>query len=130
MNEERERKEMIIKYSELQAKLEALLKERNEILEKIEEIEDTLSSLEELKENVDSLFSVGSGVYCWGKVMKDRFLVSIGARVLVEVDKKDVVNILRKREDTLKSVIREIEKEIENIVSQQKKLAEGIKKGS
>jgi prefoldin subunit 5 len=62
--------------------------------------------------------------------VKERFLVSIGARILVELEKKDVVNILRKRENTLKSVIKEIEKEIENVVSQQKKLAEGIKKGS
>ena len=125
--EEKER-EAIIQYSHLQAKLEALLKEREEILEKIEEISDTISSLEELKENVDSLFSIGSGVYCKGKITEEKFLVNIGAGVLLELDKKKASEILNKRIDILRKATSEIDKEISNIVSQQERLAEVIRK--
>jgi len=125
--EERER-EAIIQYSNLQARLEALLKEREEIIEKIEEINDTLLSLEELKEGSDSLFSIGSGVYCKGNLKEERFLVNIGAGILLELDKKDAIEILNRRMDILKNATNEIEEEISNIVSQQEKLAENLRK--
>ncbi len=125
--EEKER-EAIIRYSHLQTRLEALLKEREEILEKIEEMSDTVSSLEELKENADSLFSIGSGVYCKGKITEEKFLVNIGAGVLLELDKKKATEILNKRIDILRKATSEIDEEISNIVSQQERLADIIRR--
>jgi len=125
--EEKER-EALIQYSTLQARLEALLKEREEIIEKIEEISDTLSSLEELKEGLDSLFSIGSGVYCKGSLKEEKFLVNIGAGILLELDKKSVIEILNRRIEILKKATNEIEEEISNIISQQKRIAEALRK--
>jgi len=123
-----EEREAIIQYSNLQAKLEALLKEREEILEKIGEISDTISSLEGLKENVESLLSIGSGVYCKGKIIEEKFLVNIGAGVILELDKKKAIEILNRRINLLEEATREIDEEISNIVSKQERLAEVIRK--
>jgi prefoldin alpha subunit len=125
--EEKER-EAIIQYSNLQARLEALLKEREEIIERIDEISDTILSLEELKEGEDSLFSIGSGVYCKANLKEERFLVNIGAGILLELDKKDAIEILNRRIEILKNAANEIEEEIPNIISQQEKLAEILRK--
>ena len=128
MNEE-EKKKAIAEYANLQIRLEAFAKERDEILEKIEEIEDTISSVEEVKENLDSLFPIGSGVYCEGKVNEEKFLVNIGAGILLKLNKKEAVEILRRRIEILKKAIEEINKEMSNIISQQEKIANLINKG-
>ena len=125
---EESEKEALIQYSTLQVRLEALLKEREEIVEKIEEISDTLSSLEELKEGLDSLFSIGSGVYCKGSLKEEKFLVNIGAGILLELDKKSTIEILSRRMEMLKKATNEIEEEISNIISQQKRIAEALRK--
>ncbi len=125
--EEKER-EAVLLYSSLQARLEALLEEREKIVEKIEEMENTISSLEELKEGTDSLFSIGSGVYCKGKMTEERFLVNIGAGVILELDKNGAAEILRRRIDVLKEAIKEIEEEIGNILNQQKRIVESIRR--
>ena len=125
---EESEKEALIQYSNLQARLEALLKEREEIIEKIEEISDTLSSLEELKEGLDSLFSIGSGAYCKGSLKEEKFLVNIGAGILLELDKKSVIEILNRRMEILKKATNEIEEEISNVISQQKRIAEALRK--
>jgi prefoldin alpha subunit len=125
--EESER-EALIQYSSLQAKLEALLKEREEIVEKIEEISNTLSSLEELKEGLNSLFSIGSGVYCKGSLKEEKFLVNIGAGILLELDKKSTIEILSRRMEILRKATNEIEEEISSLISQQKRIAEALRK--
>jgi len=121
MNEE-EKKRAIAEYANLQIRLEAFVKERDEIFEKIEEIENTISSVEEVKENLDSLFPIGNGVYCEGKVNEEKFLVNIGAGILLKLDKKEAVEILRKRAEILKKAIEEINEQMSNIISQQEKL--------
>jgi prefoldin alpha subunit len=125
-----EEREAIIKYSYLQAKLETLLKEREEILERIEETEGTISSLNGIKKNIETFFSLGSGVYCKGEVTEENFLVNIGAKVFLELSKDGVIDILKRRIDALRKAINEIEDEIENIVSQQKKLEDVIRRVS
>jgi prefoldin alpha subunit len=125
-----EEREAIIQYSYLQARMEALLKEREEILERIKETESTISSLSELKKDIETLFSLESGVYCKGVVKEENFLVNIGARVFIELSKDGVIDILKKRLDALKKVMKELEDDIEIIISQQKKLEDIIRKVS
>jgi prefoldin alpha subunit len=128
MNEE-EKKRAIAEYANLQIRLEAFAKERDEIFEKIEEIENTISSVEEVKENLDSLFPIGNGVYCEGKVNEEKFLVNIGAGILLKLDKKNTIEILRKRIEILKKAIEEINEQMSNIISQQERIANLINKG-
>jgi prefoldin alpha subunit len=123
-----EEKEAIIQYSYLQARLEALLKEREKILEGIKETESTISSLSELKKDVETLFSLESGAYCKGVVTEEKFLVNIGARVFLELSKDSVLDILKKRLDALKKAMKELEDDIDIIISQQKKLEDIIRK--
>jgi prefoldin alpha subunit len=128
MNEE-EKKRAIAEYANLHIRLEALAKERDEILEKIEEIEDTISSVEEVKDNLDSLFPIGNGVYCEGKVNEEKFLVNIGAGILLKLDKEKTIEILRKRIEILKKAIEEINEQMSNIILQQERIANLINKG-
>jgi prefoldin alpha subunit len=126
---EKEKKRVIAEYANLQIRLEAFAKERDEIFEKIEEIENTISSLEEVKENLDSLFPIGSGVYCEVKVNEEKFLVNIGAGILLKLDKRETVEILRKRIEILKKAVEEINEQMSNIISQQERIANLINKG-
>ena len=128
MNEE-EKKRAIAEYANLQIRLETLAKERDEILEKIEEVEDTISSVEEVKDNLDSLFPIGNGVYCEGKVNEEKFLVNIGAGILLKLDKEKTIEILRKRIEILKKAIEEINEQMSNIILQQERIANLINKG-
>jgi prefoldin alpha subunit len=128
MNEE-EKKKAIVEYSYLQARLEAFLKEREEMLEKIEEIEDTINSIEECKKDDALFFSVGSGVYCKGIVNEEKLIVNVGAGVLLELSKNEAIEILNKRKEILKNAAEEINKEIANIISRQERIAEKIKGG-
>jgi prefoldin alpha subunit len=123
-----EEREAIIQYSYLQARMEALLKEREKILDSIKETENTISSLSELKKDIETIFSLESGVYCKGVVKEENFLVNIGARVFLELSKDGVLDILKKRLDALKKVMKELEDDIEIIISQQKKLEDIIRK--
>jgi prefoldin subunit 5 len=61
-------------------------------------------------------------------VKEENFLVNIGARVFIELSKDGVIDILKKRLDALKRAMKELEDDIDIIISQQKKLEDIIRK--
>jgi prefoldin alpha subunit len=125
--DEEEKRKAIVEYSYLQARLEAFLKEREEVLQEIEEIEDTIDSIEECKKDIDSLFSIGGGVYCKGVMGEEKFLVNVGAGVFLELDKNGAREILERKREILEKAVERINKEIESIVSKQEKIAEKLR---
>ncbi|MGC9200776.1 MAG: prefoldin subunit alpha [Candidatus Aenigmatarchaeota archaeon] len=125
--EEKEKNEAIARYASLQIKLEALLKQREELIERIEEIEETLEALKEVKENVNSIFSLGSGAYCFGKIESKKVLVNVGSNVLIEMDKERAIETLEKRKNTIYNIVQEIERQSISIISEQEEIAKKIK---
>jgi prefoldin alpha subunit len=122
-------KRIVAEYVNLQIRLETLVKQREEIIEKIDEIENTILSIEEIKENLDSLFSIGTGVYCKGKISEEKFFVNIGAGILLKISKKEAIDILRERIEVLRKFVTEIDEKISNIISKQEEIAKIINKG-
>lgn len=125
--EDQNRKEEIEKYATLQIKLESLLKQREELIERIEEIEESLEALEEVKENASSIFSIGSGAYCFGKIENSKILVNVGRNILVEMEKEEAKKILEKRRDAFYNLLQEVENQSLSLLSEQEKIAKKIR---
>ena len=119
--EEKELEKKIVTYQYFQNRLDTLSKQQAMILTKISEIDTSIQSLKNLKKG-EVVFSLGSGIYAFGKLSKeDKFLVEIGAGILLEKNLDESVKSLEKRKKDLQKVLGEIQNEINfssNILNQ------------
>lgn len=118
----------ILTYRILEARLDALVKQRSLVINKILEIASTLESINEIKESGEVLFSLGSNAYTKGKITdKEKIIVEIGANIALEKNVEEAKNTLEKRKKELEESLREIENEIGKITFSLQILSEKIK---
>ncbi len=119
--EEKELEKKIVTYQYLQNRLDSLSKQQAMILTKISEINTSIQSLKDLKKG-NVIFSLGSGVHAFGNFSEeDKFLVEIGAGILLEKNLDESIKILEKRKNNFQKVLNEIQNEINfssNILNQ------------
>jgi len=113
--EEKDLREKILFYHALQERLETLLKERQVVLSKINELQTTLRNIEELKRNKKVLFSIGSNAFVPGKVLeKGKLIVEVGANIALKKSFDEGREIIEKRIEQANKVLRDLEEGIRN----------------
>ena len=126
---EKEVREKVLMYRILEARYNSLIKQRELILQKILEISKTISSIKELEKSDEVLFSLGGEAYTIGKVTnKQKFLVEVGAGIVLEKNKEESINILSKRKNELEKGLKEIESELQKISQSLQTLARELQK--
>jgi len=126
--EERERSALAERYTKLEITLENLLKQREEIEKRIEEIEETINAIKELKAEDETIFSIGSNIFGFGKLNKEKFLVNVGANIGIEMDKENAIASLNKTKNSLNKVLEEIDVSLNKIVEEQEKILSQLSK--
>jgi prefoldin alpha subunit len=128
--EQKKLEEKILTYRILEARLNALTRQRNLIVNKIIEIESTLQSIDEIeKSDREMLFSLGSEAYATGKITdKKKIIVEVGANIALEKSIEEAKKTLRKRRGELENSLNAVQNEIINISSFLQVLAEEIRK--
>ena len=128
-------KEKILAYQFLQNRLESLSRQQALILNKISEINSTMKSLMEIEKG-DVIFPIGSGVHVFGKISeKNKFLVEVGAGVVLEKDRDESLKILERRKSKFNEILNEVQKEInysskilEQLISKIERLSKDVRK--
>ncbi len=130
MEEKEELQKKIIAYRVLESKLNSFVKQRDILLSKLVEIQNTLTSIEEIKKRKDEiLFPLGSETFMRGRIVsKNKIIVGIGANIALEKSIEDAKKILEKRKLEIETNLNEIQKSILNISSQLEKLGPEITK--
>ncbi|MEM5766613.1 MAG: prefoldin subunit alpha [Candidatus Aenigmatarchaeota archaeon] len=129
MPEEKELQEKIIVYRLMEAKLESLMKQRENLINSLMEIEESIAGIEELKDKGgDIIFSLGSQTYIPCQIVKkDKIIVEVGANVAIEKSLEEGKQILKKRKDDVEKSIVSIEAVINQLSSQLKELNKEIR---
>jgi prefoldin alpha subunit len=114
MAERKEMQEKILTYRILENRLDSFLKQREMVVSKLIEIQNTLSSMDEIeKSKEDILFPIGAEAYAFGKVVdKKRVMVDIGANVILEKTVEEGKQILEKRKAEVENGLNEMQREI------------------
>jgi len=121
-------REKIVAYKLIQDRLEVLVSERNKLVSRIAEIKDFLGGIDSLEKG-DIIFNLAEGIFRRGKSEKEKFLVDVGAGVLVEKDVGECKEFLKERLRIMEGVLSEIDKEIVKLSSALEKLGKEIEKG-
>lgn len=119
MTNQKELQEKILAYRILQARLESIIKQRDLIVNKMVELQNTLATIDEVKKTEEeTLFPLGSEAYVFGKpTNREKLIVEIGANVALEKTFEEGKKILSKRKDELEKTLAEIQKEISQLSS-------------
>ena len=114
MAERKEMQEKVLTYRILENRLDSFLKQREMVVSKLIEIQNTLSSMDEIeKSKEDILFPIGAEAYAFGKVVdKKRVMVDIGANVILEKTVEEGKQILEKRKAEVENGLNEMQREI------------------
>jgi prefoldin alpha subunit len=117
MVNQKELQEKIMTYRVLQSRLDETIKQRELVMNKIVEVENTLSSLDEIeKTDKESLFPVGPEAYVFGKLTNNKkMLVGIGANIILEKTFDEGKEMLKKGKDELEIAMKEIQDEISRL---------------
>jgi prefoldin alpha subunit len=128
MEKERELQEKILAYRIFESRLNALLKQRDLIVNKIVEISSTLESIDEIERSDEALFSIGSEAYVKGKIVdKEKVIIEIGANIAIEKDMKEAKETLEKRKREMEKSLAQIQEEAMKISSGLESLADEIR---
>lgn len=116
MANEKELQEKMMIYRTLESRLEALIRQRNLVGNKLTEIMSTISSIDEIDNNQNVLFKLGNEAYVHGNVTdRNNILVEIGAGIVLEKSFEDGKSILSKRKEEMENVFKELQNEISRI---------------
>ena len=129
-NEQKELQENIMAYRLLEAKLDALVKQRDLVASKIMEISTTLDSIDELtKSKEDLLFPIGAEAFTFGKISDaKKIIIGIGMNVAVEKDAESGKKILADRKKELEQALDSIQQETHNVMHGLENLGPKIQK--
>jgi prefoldin alpha subunit len=135
MEENKELKEKVLAYRILEVRLDALLKNRDSMVAKLNEIENTIKSIDEIKKSEEFLFPIGSDAYVFGNVTdKTKVVIEMGAGIAFEKSFDSAVEILKKKKSELEKLINDVQNEITRTSSMIEQLAsdiqEAVKKSS
>lgn len=113
MTEDKELREKVLAHRILEVRLDALLKNRNSMIARMNEIENTIKSIKEIEKNDKFLFPLGSNTYIFGNVTdKTKLIVEMGAGVAFEKSFDSAVEILEKKKSEVEKLINETQNEI------------------
>jgi|YelNatPaOPRAMG01_1025707.scaffolds.fasta_scaffold13231_4 prefoldin alpha subunit len=113
MEENKELQEKVLAHRILEVRLNALLKNRDQMVARLNEIENTIESINEIKKNDGFLFPLGSDTYVFGNVTnKEKLVVEMGAGVAFEKTFDSAIEILKKKKSELEKLISETQEEI------------------
>jgi prefoldin alpha subunit len=127
-NEKKELQDRILAYRIFESRLNALMRQRELIVNKIVEINATLESMKEIEKSDEALFSIGSEAYAKGRITdKERIIIEIGANIALEKNMKEAKETLEKRKEELEKSLAQIEEEAIKISSGLNSLAEEIR---
>jgi prefoldin alpha subunit len=113
MEENKELQEKVLAHRILEVRLDALLKNRDQMVARLNEIENTIESINEIKKNDGFLFPLGSDTYVFGNVTnKEKLVVEMGAGVAFEKTFDSAIEILKKKKSELEKLISEAQEEI------------------
>jgi len=120
MAEKKELQEKILTYRILESRLDGLLKQREMVVSKLIEIQNTLGSMEEMgktkSEKIMYNFPLGAGVYTIGPVIdKKKLVVEVGANIGTEKSLEEGKQILGKRKIEIEDGLNNLHKEIAEI---------------
>jgi prefoldin alpha subunit len=128
MVNEKELQEKMLIYRTLEARLEAMTKQRDLITSKVVEIVGTLSSIEEIEKNKESIwFKLGSDAYAQGTFAKaGKIFVEIGAGVVLEKTIEEGKRTLNKRKQEMENALKDIQNDVSQISNAMRQLAPEI----
>jgi len=113
MEKNRELEEKILAHRILEVRLGALLKNRDQMIAKLNEIENTIEGINEIRKSDKFLFSLGSDTYVFGNVTnKEKLVVEMGAGVAFEKTFDSAVETLKKKKNELEKLVAETQEEI------------------
>ena len=114
MVNQKELQEKILSYRILQSRLEGLLKQREMIINKIVELQNTVDSINEVERTDEGLFPLGGEAHVFGKIAnKEKLIVEIGANVALEKSFEEGKSTLKKRREELEKNLNEIQREMQ-----------------
>ncbi len=126
---EEDTQQKIAQYRLLEMRLNALLKQRELLQEKIFEVESTLSFLEDLSTTEDVIFPVGSGVFSFGRIQnKDKLIILIGSNTAIEMDLENAKKFLKEKTEAILNSFQKLDFEINETISLMNKLGNEISK--
>ena len=125
--DEEEKKKLAERYTQIQIFIESFLKQREEVLKKIDEIEESIKALEDLKLNDEITFSIGTNVFGFGKITEEKFLVNVGANVGIEMSREEAISNIKKIRDKLYRYLENIELNLKNLTDEQNKILEKVR---
>lgn len=114
---EKELQEKVMMYRIIEGRMDALIRQRDLFLNKINELQNTLASIEEIeKTNEEILFPIGSEAYAPGKVVdKNKIIVEVGAGVALEKNFTEAKETISNRSDDIEKAVREIQQDIQKL---------------
>ncbi len=116
MVNQKELQEKILNYRIFQSRLESLLKERELIVNKMMELQNSIDSISEVGKTESVLFPLGGEAHVFAKITdKEKMIVEIGANVALEKSFEEGKSILNKRKDELEKNLNEIQGEAQDI---------------
>lgn len=125
---EKELQEKILAYRILEARAEAMMRQSEQVQERIAEIESTLKSIEELeKSDSEVLFPIGSAAYIHGKVIDGKkVIVEVGAGVALEKTTAEAKDTLDKRKKEMQHAVSQMKRAIKKIYEEMSMLGPQI----
>jgi prefoldin alpha subunit len=117
MVDQKELQQKIMTYRILQSKLEDMMKQREFIMNRMVELQNTIESLENTqKSEGETLFPLGPEVYVFGKTTeKDKMMVGIGANIVMEKSFEEGKDTLNKRKNEVEKTLAEIQHEMNHL---------------
>jgi prefoldin alpha subunit len=128
MVNEKELQEKMLIYRTLEARLEAMAKQRDLITSKVVETVGTLLSIEEIEKNKENIwFKLGSDAYAQGDIAKaSKIFVEIGAGVVLEKTIEEGKGTLNKRKQEMENALKDIQNDVSQISNAMRQLAPEI----
>lgn len=129
---DKELQEKVFAYRVIEARLQALAKERDVIMSKIFETRTTIASIDEAtksKNNGEIVFHIGSDTYMVGKVSdKGRIIIEVGGNVAMEKTPEEAKKFLNGRIGDLEASLSELNREMSQAFSAMDELAPEIQR--
>lgn len=115
----------------VESRIEALMKHREMVANRVMEIEGTATSIEELsKSKGDVLFHVGGEAFFPANPVKEgKVVVMAGADVAIEKNIEDAKTLLQKRKKEAEDILAQVQKEIERLSKEASGMAQEIEQG-
>lgn len=130
MVDQKELQEKILTYRILQSKLDETVRQRELIINKMAEVENTLASVDESqKSEKETLFPLGSETYVFGKTTnKEKMLVGIGANIILEKTFEEGKGMLNNSKAELEKALKEIQDEMNRLSASIEELTPQLQK--